>query len=112
MRVRSYVHLDQPSDMEGPWCRFRRDARARERGRHRPVDSLKALDPNGPIREVDIATTPTHVRFKAVTGGFAISAKGQKRTLATRVAIESGADPSAMFGASDRMMAQAKGSTS
>jgi hypothetical protein len=80
--------------------------------RHRPVDSLKALDPNGPIREVDIATTPTHVRFKAVSGGFAISAKGQKRTLATRVAIESGADPSAMFGASDRMMAQAKRSTS
>ena len=112
MRVRSYVHLDQPSDMEGPWCRFRRDARARERGRHRPVDSLKALDPNGPIREVDIATTPTHVRFKAVSGGFAISAKGQKRTLATRVAIELGADPSAMFGASDRMMAQAKRSTS
>jgi hypothetical protein len=112
MRVRSYVHLDQPSDMEGPWCRFRRDARARERGRHRPVDSLKALDPNGPIREVDIATTPTDVRFKAVSGGFAISAKGQKRTLATRVAKESGGDPGAMLGASDRMMAQAKRSTS
>jgi len=54
------------------------------------LDSLKALDPNGPIREVDIATRPTHVRFKAVSSGFAISAKGQKRTLATRVAIESG----------------------
>jgi hypothetical protein len=69
--VRSYVRLDLPSDhrqdrpkdwstsfsnpiMEGPWCRFRREARACERPRHRPVDSLKALDPTPPIREADI----------------------------------------------------------
>jgi hypothetical protein len=49
--VRSYVRLDLPSDrrqgrpidcsasfsnpmMEGPWCRFRREARACERRRH------------------------------------------------------------------------------
>ena len=50
--VRSYVRLDLPSDrrqgrpidcsasfsnpmMEGPWCRFRREARAREQHQHR-----------------------------------------------------------------------------
>ena len=49
--VRSYVRLDLPPNqrqgrlkdcsalfsnpmMEGPWCRFRREARARERHRH------------------------------------------------------------------------------
>src|SRR5436190_24017362 len=42
--------------MEGPWCRFRREARARGRHRYRKVDSLKALDPERPIREADIAT--------------------------------------------------------
>ena len=62
---------------KGPGADSEEDARARERDRHRPVDNLKALDPNGPIRDVDIATRPTHVRFKAVSGGFAISAKGQ-----------------------------------
>ena len=40
--------------MEGPWCRFRREARARERHRHRMMDSLKVLDPEWPIREADI----------------------------------------------------------
>src|SRR5215475_5078529 len=40
--------------MEGPWCRFRREARARERPRHCMVDSLKALDPKRPIREADV----------------------------------------------------------
>ena len=68
--VRSYVRLDLPfvqgrlTDgsasssnpmMERPWCRFRREARAR--GRHRQtavVDSLKALDRKRPIREADI----------------------------------------------------------
>ena len=40
--------------LEGPWCRFRREARARERHQHM-VDSLKALDPKRPIREADIA---------------------------------------------------------
>jgi hypothetical protein len=37
--------------MEGPWCRFRREARAREQHRHAAVDSLKVLDPKWPIRE-------------------------------------------------------------
>jgi len=41
--------------MERPWCRFRREARARERRRlPKVVDSLKVLDPNRPIREADI----------------------------------------------------------
>jgi hypothetical protein len=38
--------------MEGPWRRFRREARARERHRHCAVDSLKVLAPKRPIREV------------------------------------------------------------
>jgi hypothetical protein len=54
--------------MEGPWCRFRREARARERHRHRPVDSLKALDPKRPIREADMCGAARDVRL------------GQKRT--------------------------------
>src|SRR3977135_2673266 len=66
--VSSYVRLDllsvrrqgRPKDcsasssnpmMEGPWCRFRREARAREQHRHAAVDSLKVLDPKWPIRE-------------------------------------------------------------
>jgi hypothetical protein len=44
--------------MEGPWCRFRREARARERHRHCGVDSLKALDPERPIREADLNVGP------------------------------------------------------
>jgi hypothetical protein len=40
--------------MEGPWCRFRREARAREDIDTVLVDRLKALDPNRPIREADI----------------------------------------------------------
>ena len=69
----SYVRLDllsarrqgRPKDcsasssnpmMEGPWCRFRREARARERHRHCGEDSLNALDPNRPIREADVVT--------------------------------------------------------
>jgi len=40
--------------MKGLWCRFRREARARERHRTVVVDSLKALDPKRPIREADI----------------------------------------------------------
>src|SRR5258708_4866918 len=39
--------------MEGPWCRFRREARAREDIDTVAVDSLKALDPEWPIREAD-----------------------------------------------------------
>jgi hypothetical protein len=58
--------------MEGPWCRFRREARARERHQHcRWVDSLKALDPERPIREADIgrrreATQPLRVAIFAL----------------------------------------------
>ena len=37
-------------------CRFRREARARERRCHRGADSLKALDPKRPIREADSCT--------------------------------------------------------
>src|SRR5262245_35322434 len=44
-------------------CRFRREARARERHRHRPVDSLKALDPKRPIREADMCSAIADVRF-------------------------------------------------
>src|SRR5215470_5993822 len=44
--------------MEGPWCRFRREARARERHQHRAGGySLKALDLDRPIREADIVPT-------------------------------------------------------
>src|SRR6202040_3568635 len=66
--VSSYFRLDLPSRrrqgrpidcsasssnpmMEGPWCRFRREARAREQHRHAAVYSLKVLDPKWPIRE-------------------------------------------------------------
>src|SRR5262245_64167844 len=69
--VSSHVRLDLPfiqrqgrlkdcstpsSDpmMEGPLCRVRREARARERHRRCSVDSLKVLDPNRPIREADV----------------------------------------------------------
>jgi len=41
--------------MEGPQCRFRREARARERHQHPVGDSLKVLDPKRPIREADVA---------------------------------------------------------
>jgi transposase len=44
------------------WCRFRREARARERHRHRCGGSLKALDPKPPIREADLAEIRSHVR--------------------------------------------------
>ena len=40
--------------MEGPWCRFRREARARERHRHRSRGQSDVLDPGRPIREADI----------------------------------------------------------
>src|SRR6188768_1739625 len=49
--------------MEGPWCRFRREARARERHRHRMLDSLKVLDPEVPIREADTGRTFPEVCF-------------------------------------------------
>src|SRR5215472_17426457 len=43
--------------MEGPQCRFRREARARERHQHPVVDGLKVFDPKRPIREADMART-------------------------------------------------------
>src|SRR5215472_13097778 len=49
--------------MEGPWCRFRREARARERHRHCKDESLKVLDPKRPIREADIHRCDYDVRF-------------------------------------------------
>ena len=54
--------------MEGPVCRVRREARARERYRHCTLDSLKALDPNRPIREADIAGCLINVRFTSKSG--------------------------------------------
>src|SRR6478736_8827640 len=48
---------------KGPWCRFRREARARERRRHcGGGGSLKVLDPKWPIREADSSRTSGHVR--------------------------------------------------
>ena len=47
--------LDKESPIQGPWCRFRREARARERHHTAVVDSLKVLDLKRPIREADIA---------------------------------------------------------
>ena len=49
--------------MEGPWCRFRREARAREDIDTVLVDRLKALDPNRPIREADIGSPLSDNRF-------------------------------------------------
>ena len=88
--VSSFVRLDLPSlwrqgrhldcsasssnpIMEGPWCRFRREARARERHRHRSGGSLKALDPDRPIREADMRLS----RCKCPLSGV-------KRTLTSR----------------------------
>jgi len=41
--------------MEGPWCRFRREARARERHRHCSRGWPESAWPQRPIRE---AATP------------------------------------------------------
>lgn len=68
--VRSYVRLDLPFSqrqgrpldcstsssnpiLEGPWCRFRREARTRKRHRHRSQSDV--LDPGRPIIEADIS---------------------------------------------------------
>ena len=48
--------------MEGRWCRFRREARARERHRHCGGDSLKALDLNRPIREAEVDSELQRIR--------------------------------------------------
>ena len=47
--------LDKENPIQGPWCRFRREARARERLNTAVVDSLKVLDPKRPIREAEVA---------------------------------------------------------
>ena len=47
-------HLVLNPIMEGPWCRFRREARALSDIDTAVVDSLKVLDPKRPIREADI----------------------------------------------------------
>ena len=54
--------------MEGPMCRFRREARARERHRHTVVDSLKALDHQRPIREADSCTAAKGALFDHLIG--------------------------------------------
>ena len=41
--------------MEGPWCRVRREARARERHRTGAVVSLKVLDPDGRLEKAIVA---------------------------------------------------------
>src|SRR4051812_46729832 len=53
--------------MERPWCRFRREARARERRRlPQVVDSLKVLDQNRPFREADMERLPWDGRSRPV----------------------------------------------
>src|ERR1700733_5337895 len=54
--------------MEGPWCRFRREARAREQHRHAAVDSLKVLDPKWPIREATLCVRRSEVTLRAMYG--------------------------------------------
>jgi hypothetical protein len=54
--------------MERPWCRFRREARAREDIDTATVGSLKALDPNWPIREADIRQLKGGVRYTPKSG--------------------------------------------
>jgi hypothetical protein len=46
--------LDKESPIQGPWCRIRREARARATSTLQVVDSLKVLNPQRPIREADI----------------------------------------------------------
>ena len=100
--VSSFVRLDLPSlwrqgrhldcsasssnpIMEGPWCRFRREARARERHRHRSDGSLKALDPDRPIREADMTelhcTCPLSGVKRTCLFALHMSAYDPKRTL-------------------------------
>src|ERR1700751_3933856 len=60
--------------MERPWCRFRREARARERHRHCiDGESLIALYPNRPIREADIARHSWNVRFVPLARRICVS---------------------------------------
>src|SRR5262249_5646892 len=66
-RVKDCSTLSSNPMMEGPWCRFRREARARERHRYcagGESESLKALDPKRPIREADML----YRQLRAITG--------------------------------------------
>jgi hypothetical protein len=56
-RKKCVTLLDSKSPIQGPWCWFRRKARARRDIDTVAVGSLKVLDPKRPIREavVDIA---------------------------------------------------------
>ena len=54
--------------MEGPQCRFRREARARERHQYPVVDGLKVLDPKRPIREADMERTFRDFRVGSNSG--------------------------------------------
>jgi hypothetical protein len=49
--------------MEGPWRRFRREARAASDIDTVVVDGLKVLDPKRPIGEAGIAQCSRHGRF-------------------------------------------------
>jgi len=50
--------------MEGPWCRFRREARARERHRHcGGGGKSESAWPQWPIREADSERTSHHFRL-------------------------------------------------
>ena len=57
----------------GPWCRFRREARAVSDIDTAAADSLKVLDPKPPIREADIDERDCHVRFVPEADMFTIS---------------------------------------
>src|ERR1700752_400289 len=61
--------------MEGPWCRFRREARAREQHRHAAVDSLKVLDPKWPIREATKARR-SRIALYSITSSARASSDG------------------------------------
>src|SRR5258705_826682 len=99
--VSSYVRLDllsvrrqgRPKDcsasssnpmMEGPWCRFRREARAPSDIDTVVVDSLKALDPKRPIREADIRRTGPVFRFVPIRPHRTLGGAASHRDLGVR----------------------------
>jgi hypothetical protein len=51
--------------MEGPWRRFRREARAREQHRHRCRYSLKTLDQTGRLEKEASQECATAVRQRS-----------------------------------------------
>ena len=71
--------LDKESPIQGPWCRFRREARPASDIDTVVVDSLKALDPEWPIREADIARPPTS------DGYYTNAPKGARSIISMRV---------------------------